>query len=52
MEETPNKPPNQEQTSGEEGVTAADNPADNMNSELEQYLKGRGVCYSTIYILL
>ena len=43
MEEAPNEPPNQEQMSGEEGVTATDNPADNMDPELEQYLKGRGM---------
>ena len=42
-EEVPNEPPNQEETGSEEG----DIPA-NMDADLEQYLKNRGVCSSTM----
>ena len=42
-EEVPNDPPNQEETGSEEG----DIPA-NMDADLEEYLKNRGVCSSTM----
>ena len=41
--EPPNRPPNQEETGSEEG----DIPA-NMDADLEEYLKNRGVCSSTM----